>query len=183
MRRRRILIMGTALLLGAALSLRGWAEPPTAKGATSANGDLAAVADDAYIYGYALVVLDETERQTVNVPKAANVAAPINQFARVEQLPDASFKAVVRPNVDTLYTTSFLDLAKEPMVLHIPDTHGRFYMMPMLDAYTNVFASPGKRTTGTKEQNIAIVGPGWKGSLPAGVTKIEAPTNSVWLVG
>src|SRR5262249_35986678 len=71
----------------------------------------------------------------------------------------------------------------EPIVLQLPDTLGRYFLMPLLDAFTNVFASPGKRTTGTQAQDFAIVGPSWKGTLPAGLTRIDAPTNLVWLLG
>lgn len=69
------------------------------------------------------------------------------------------------------------------MVLSVPDTHGRYYMMPMLDAWTNVFASPGTRTTGNKAGHFAVTGPGWKGALPKGVKDIKAPTNTVWIIG
>jgi hypothetical protein len=85
--------------------------------------------------------------------------------------------------VDTLYSFAWLDLSKEPIVLSVPDTQGRYYMMPLLDAWTNVFASPGKRTTGTKAGNFAITGPGWVGKLPGGVRQIKAPTNTVWITG
>jgi hypothetical protein len=68
-------------------------------------------------------------------------------------------------------------------VLSVPDTSGRYYLMPMLDAWTNVFASPGSRTTGNGKGAFAIVGPKWSGSLPGGLTRIDAPTNTVWIVG
>ncbi len=178
MQRSWKVILGSAVVASAAFSVRGRADQ-----APAPSQDLAAVAEDAYIYGYPLLVMDATARQMTNVPTPSAASAPVNQLARVDTLPDASFKAVVRPNVDTLYTVAFLDVAKEPMVLHIPDTGGRYYLMPMLDAYTNVVASPGKRTTGTQEQTLAIVGPDWQGTLPDRVTKVQAPTNLVWLIG
>lgn len=138
---------------------------------------------EAVVYGLPLVIMDLTKDKITNVAKTEAFAAPINQFANVPQFPDASFKDVVRANVDTLYSSAFLDLSAEPIVLSVPDTHGRYYLMPMLDAWTNVFASPGKRTTGTKAGNFAITGPGWSGTLPKGVTEIKAPTNMVWIIG
>src|SRR5262249_48589805 len=90
---------------------------------------------------------------------------------------------VIRPNADTLYSTSWLDLSKEPVLLHVPDTHERYYVMQIMDAWSETIAAPGKRTTGTAEGWFAIVGPGWKGTLPAGMRAIASPTNTVWLLG
>jgi hypothetical protein len=138
---------------------------------------------EAVVYGLPLVIMDITKDKTTNVPKPENFAAPINQFVNVRAFPDSSFKDVVRANVDTLYSSLWLDLSKEPMVLSVPDTKGRYYLMPMMDAWTNIFASPGKRTTGTKAGHFAITGPGWSGTLPKGVTEIKSPTNMVWIIG
>jgi len=135
------------------------------------------------VYGLPLVIMDITKQKTINVTRPEAFAAPINQFANVPEFPTAAFKDVVRLNVDTLYSFAWLDLSKEPIVLSVPDTKGRYYLMPMLDAWTNVFASPGKRTTGTKAGHFAITGPSWSGTLPAGVQEIKAPTNMVWIIG
>jgi hypothetical protein len=121
------------------------------------------------VYGLPIMMMDITMKKTTNVAKPEAFAAPVNQFVNVQTFPDASFKDVVRANVDTLYSNAWLDLTKEPMVLSVPDTHDRYYLMPMLDAWTNVFASPGKRTTGTKAGNFAITGPGWSGTLSSGL--------------
>ena len=65
----------------------------------------------------------------------------------------------------------------------MPNTNGRYYLMPLLDAWTNVFASPGKRTTGTKAANFIITGPDWTGDVPKGMTEYKAPTNLVMIAG
>jgi hypothetical protein len=143
------------------------------------------IAAAAYVFGYPLIIMDVTKDQMTAVPAPTpdGGAAPINQFATQPTSPNASFTTVVSPNADTLYSQAWLNLSKEPMVLSVPATNGRYYLMPMLDAWTNVFASPGTRTTGTGAGNFAIVGPRWNGTLPAGLTKIKAPTDTVWIVG
>ena len=139
---------------------------------------------EAVVYGLPLVVMEVTKRVSTNVPgPQPNAHAPVNQFGNALQYPPASDHTVVRLNIDTLYSWAWLDLSQEPMVLSLPDTHGRYYMMPMLDAWTNVFASPGTRTTGNKAGHFAVTGPGWKGALPKGVKEIKAPTNTVWIIG
>jgi hypothetical protein len=138
---------------------------------------------EAVVYGFPLVIMDATRKKISNVATPGAFAAPINQFANVPEFPDASFRDVVRANVDTLYSSAWLDLTKEPIVLSVPDTKGRYYLMPMLDAWTNIFASPGKRTTGTKAGHFAVTGPGWTGTLPAGVQQLKSPTNMIWLIG
>jgi hypothetical protein len=137
----------------------------------------------AVIYGLPLVVMDLTMKRSTNVKRPLGIAAPVNQFAHAPIFPPATFKNVVRANVDTLYSSAFLDLSSEPLVLSVPDTGGRYYLLPMLDAWTNVFATPGARTTGTKAGSFAITGPNWTGNLPAGVQEIKSPTNMVWILG
>lgn len=156
-----------------------WAQQATKVSEQEAS----AIGVEAVVYGLPLVIMDVTKRKMTNVATVEALAAPINQFANVKEYPTAAFKDVVRANVDTLYSAAWLDLTKEPIVLSVPDTKGRYYLMPMLDAWTNVFASPGKRTTGTKAGHFAVVGPGWKGNLPPGLKELRLPTNTVWIIG
>jgi hypothetical protein len=182
---RRLLTAGAAIVAAAAIGPRGEAQKPAME-PQSTKGDFAAIAEDAYVYGYPLVLTEATRRLMTNVPEpttTGKIGAPINQFAHVPYMPTPDMKEIVRPNVDTLYSVAWLDLTNGPVVLHVPDTRGRYYVMQMLDAFTNVFAAPGKRTTGTEEHDFAIVGPTWKGSLPSGVVRIQSPTNLAWIVG
>ena len=90
---------------------------------------------------------------------------------------------MVLPNNDTAYALASLDLSREPLVLHLPDTGGRYDVFQLLDAYTNVFANPGRRLNGTAAQDVAITGPGWTGTLPPGVRRVASPTPHAWLLG
>ena len=146
--------------------------PPPAAG----NEGALAVAREAYIYGYPMMLIDETRQ--------VSFKGVTNHFAYLPAPPPPSNKAVVRPNVDTLYTTAFLDLTAEPVVIHMPDMHGRYDVMEMMDANSNVFAAPGKRTTGTGAHDFVVVGPGWKQPVEtlAGMTEIRSPTNAVWVL-
>ncbi|SKA31096.1 Uncharacterized conserved protein [Enhydrobacter aerosaccus] len=141
------------------------------------------LATDAYIYGYPLVTMEMTRRIMTNVAQPASTRAPMGQFARLREYPNAAFRDVTAPNADTLYTITWLDVGKEPMVLSLPDMKDRYCLFPMLDGWTEVFFSPGSRTTGTGAQTYAITGPGWRGALPAGMTEVKAPTALVWILG
>jgi len=141
------------------------------------------LATEAYVYGYPLVTMETTRRVMTNTAEPKGTHAPMGRFVRMRAYPDASFRDVTAPNADTLYSTAWLDLGKEPYVLSLPDMGDRYFLMPMLSGWTDVFAVPGKRTTGTGAQTYAITGPGWKGTLPEGVKQIKAPTDMVWILG
>lgn len=158
--------------------------PNTGQAASISEQEAASIAVDAYVYFYPLLSMDVTRKVVVNVPAGAKPGfGPANEFHSMPEYPAGNFRAVVRPNFDTLYSSAFLDLTREPMVVSAPDTHGRYYLLPMLDMWSDVFASPGARTTGTKAAQFLITPPGWTGSVPEGVSEIKAPTPHVWIIG
>ena len=143
-----------------------------------------AIGVDAYLYFYPLITMDLTRKQSTSIEPGKEIGkGPMNMFVSVPTYPPADFKGVVRPNFDTLYSIAWLDLTKEPMIVSAPDTNGRYYLLPMLDMWTDVFASPGWRTTGTQAANFLITPPGWSGDTPTGMTRIDAPTPYVWIIG
>jgi hypothetical protein len=139
---------------------------------------------EAYVYLYPLLLMDITRRQMTNLEGGIKPGfGPVNAFQHVREFPPAEFRAVVRPNFDTLYSIAWLDLSDEPMVVSVPDAADRYYLLPMLDMWTDVFAVPGKRTTGTGAASYAIAPPGWEGETPTNVEVIEAPTPTAWVIG
>jgi hypothetical protein len=142
-----------------------------------------ALAVEAYTFGYPLVTMEMTRRVVTNVAAPVGTKGPMGQMIKLREYPNASFRDVTAPNADTLYTTSFFDVGKEPWVVSLPSTNGRYALFPLLDGWTTVFQVPGKRTTGTGAQTYAITGPGWTGTLPAGVKEYKSASALVWLLG
>jgi hypothetical protein len=138
---------------------------------------------EAYIYGYPLVVMDSVRRVSTNVAEPQGMSAPMGQFGHARSFPDASKRVIAGASVDTLYSLAWLDLSRDAYVLRLPNANGRFYLMPILDGWTEVVGNPGTRTTGDKAGAYAITGPQWAGELPAGVTQIKSNTNMLWIVG
>src|SRR3984957_5275012 len=156
-------------------------------------GEAHAIAVDAYIYFYPLILMDLTRMQSTNILMPEFGKGPMNTFVNVPPYPPADFKGVVRSNFDTLYSIAWLDLTKEPVVVSSPDTNGRYFLLPMLDMWTDVFASPGWRTTGTQAQNFLIVPLGWRPDLrdrvlgdfkfPKDIQRIDAPPPYLVVIG
>ena len=192
LKRRDLLItsslVASAALIGAPMLIAA-SQPATAQASAAPSNmlpsdEIAEAAVSAYIYAYPLILMEITRRVGTNVADHGRFgSAPMNQFANVPAFPDADFSDVVRPNADTLYSILWFDVSKEPLLINAPNSGGRYYLLPMLDMWTNVFASPGERTTGTGAQLIAIAAPGWQGNLPAGATLLRCPTGIGWIIG
>ena len=179
--KRALLGLGVGLSLAAGVAGAVIAAPISEEEARS-------LGVDAYLYFYPLITMDVTRKQLINQePTPGGIGGPMNFFANVGAFPAADMRVVVRPNFDTLYSSAWLDLTEEPVVVSVPDTDGRYYLLPMLDMWTDVFASPGWRTTGTKAANFLIRAPGTPRkpgqAVPKGVQPITAPTPYVWIIG
>jgi len=146
--------------------------------------DARAIAVNAYLYFYPLLSMELSRIHFSNIgPGKEFGKGPMNTFVNIKEYPPGDFKGVVRVNFDTLYSVAWLDLTNGPLVISAPDTDGRYYLLPMLDMWTDVFASPGWRTTGTQAGNFLVTPPGWKGTVPQVMTQIPAPTPYVWIIG
>jgi hypothetical protein len=145
--------------------------------------DAKEIAREAYVYAYPLVLSELTQRIGTNVAEPNGTTAPLNQFGHIREFPDPSFTIVVRPNADTLYSTLGYDVTREPLVISIPASNDRYYLLPFLDMWSDIFTAPGTRTTGNGAQIFAVVGPAWKGSFPPGVKEYRSPTGRGLLIG
>ncbi len=141
------------------------------------------IALDAYVYGYSLVTTEVTRVQMTNVDKAEGLHAPMGRFANVKRYPPGDYRGVSAPNADTLYSLAWMDLGAEPWVFSHPDMGDRFFLFPTYSLWMPVIASPGMRTAGGKAATYLLAGPGWKGEVPAGMTKIDVPTRYVLILG
>jgi hypothetical protein len=183
--------LSAALAVGAVM---GPSISADAQNAPISEQEAHAIGVDAYLYFYSPVTMDLTRRQMTNAPADKGFGSgPPNTFHNVPEYPSATDKVVVRPNFDTLYSSAWLDLSKEPIVVSVPNTNGRYYLLPMLDMWTDVFASPGWRTTGTQAQHFLVAPAGWRPDLrdrfieefrlPRETQRIDAPTPHVWIIG
>ena len=191
--RRDALLSGGSLLVASALIgealVTATSKPANAQAIAATPADLSSdliseIATSAYTYAYPLILMELTRRIASNVADTRQFSkAPMNQFAHLPAFPDASFTDVVRANVDTLYSLLWFDVSQEPLLISVPNSAGRFYLLEMCDMWTDVFDSPGKRTTGTEAQVLAIAGPRWQGQLPAEANLIRSPTAIGWIIG
>jgi hypothetical protein len=131
----------------------------------------------AYLYGFPLVRMEQVRQQSL-----AQSGAAINALLHRRRLQTHQDRVVVSPNNDTVYSSAWLDLANEPLVLHTPDAQGRYCSYALYDAYTNNFQVISKRNARAAATDYVLVGPRWRGVLPKGVTRINAPTDAVWLL-
>ncbi len=158
------------------LMIGGLLNGPVQAGVVPAKEDVYRIGLQAYIYGYPLVLVEKTRQGFIQ-------RFPMNHFNHAVAFPPPTARQVVRPNIDTLYSSAWVDLSHEPIILSVPDTGGRYYLVQIMDAWTETIAVPGKRTTGTRAGQFVIIGPNWKGTLPSNMKVIKSPTNLVWIIG
>jgi hypothetical protein len=144
------------------------------------SDELAALAAEAYIYGYPLVF--DVQMAGGQADMGMIKPAPLNSFSHASRLagPDDRFVSI---NNDTVYSIAQVDVSGGPVLLRVPDTAGRYYVLQFVDAWTNNFAYVGRRATGTTAGSFLLTPPGWHGSALDGARRVEVPTNVATIVG
>lgn len=138
----------------------------------------------AYLYGYPLVdMARQMHNETHRVSESQQVLAPTNRLYRYPGIVGPDNAGNLRaPNNDTLYFSGWFDISREPLIIHTPDTGGRYFTIAVTNQYAEV-AHIGRRTTGTAESYFALVPPHWEGKLPQGVVHVPTETSRGWLLG
>jgi hypothetical protein len=162
----------------AALCSLPMTSPSAQSQAPLAPAEARAIAEEAYVFGFAIIEHYKALYAYAVEPKSPKYAG-FNKLGHDTRLYGPKDTAVVSANNDTIYTSGAMDLRAEPMVLQVPAVADRYYSFMLVDMVTDNFAYVGSRATGTKAGTYAITGPGWKGQLPKGITRIPSPS---WLV-
>ncbi|MBM7089631.1 DUF1254 domain-containing protein [Streptomyces sp. S12] len=149
-----------------------------------ADEQLERLATEAWLYGYPLVTAGLTKDVMTAVAERDDERrkAPVNQFCHMRRTPDAAFTEVVSPNADTLYSSAWLDLSEEPLVLSLPEFEDRYWMVPILSAWSDVVHAPGSRQDGSAAGPFLLTGPTWSGRAPQGMTVLPSPTAVNWII-
>ncbi|HEX7912158.1 MAG TPA: DUF1254 domain-containing protein [Paraburkholderia sp.] len=134
----------------------------------------------AYNYAFPLFKLSQY-RWTALATTDARTSTRINEFAHARRIATPDDRWANSPIVDALYSTAWIDLAHGPVILDTPDTGTRYFVLTLIDFYSNTFFYAGHRTTGTAPQRYYVVGPDWHGTVPAGVQLVRAPTNDLYV--
>ncbi|KEQ19729.1 DUF1254 domain-containing protein [Endozoicomonas numazuensis] len=182
------ILLAVAVLLGVAVSQINLASfisyQQKRSDAIIAEKMAASIGTLAYVYGYPLVDMAAQMHNETHLVKAEQqVYAPINRLHRFDEIVGPDNAGNLRlPNNDTLYFSGWFDIRNEPVIIHTPDTQGRYFTIAVTNLYSEV-THIGRRTFGTDEAYYALVSPDWQGTLPEGITPIEVESTTGWLLG
>jgi hypothetical protein len=174
-----VLVAGLALVAGLTLTPGCSAPAPSVDYAKAYNVGL-----QAYTYGLPLLETNKTflTMTSINVPNGQGFG-PVNQFSHVRTLNDPTSTAVVAPGANALSSIAWLDLTAEPQVLHVPKVSDHFFVLALLDPYTEDLRNLGSAHA-TPEGNYVICGPGQHDApLPAKTHRITVDYSRIWIIG
>ena len=140
------------------------------------------VAEDIYIYGYPALLMDINRRMHTAAPYPSARSAPVNQFAHERFLPELRETSIAHAQADCLKSSAWLDVSKEPVVLTVPRIN-RYHLFSFFSGWYEIFGSISPRTATTQGEHFGFAGPHWTGKLPAGVKRVTAPTETIWIDG
>ncbi|MVW71487.1 DUF1254 domain-containing protein [Bordetella sp. 15P40C-2] len=164
-------------------SMRLVSQTPTAAVSPSVTADeLQDIAVDAYLYAYPMVLMEATRRASTQVQTSLAGRAPMNQFGHRTAFPEPGATDVGWPSADMLYSSLWYDVSRQPLLIRVPASGGRYYSISLLDMWSDEFASRGSRVTGDGEQQFLLVGPHWHGPAPSGTPVVRSPTGMGWLL-
>lgn len=164
-------------------SLRLVSQSPTAvAGPAISAEELQDIAVDAYLYAYPMVLMEATRRASTQVQTSLAGRAPMNQFGHRTVFPEPGATDVGWPSVDMLYSSLWYDVSRQPLLVRVPASGGRYYSLSLLDMWSDEYAVRGTRVTGNGEQSFMIVGPNWQGNAPYGTDVVRSPTGVGWLL-
>lgn len=167
-------VLGGCLFLGLPATGLARTEPTDAPRPVEAMK----IAVDAYGYGYPLVTFDKVRQQNTNVASPDAEHAPVGQMIKMRSYPAVDNHCCAAPNSDTLYTMVWLDVSDEPWIIKVPAMGERYYILPFLDGWSEVFHVASQPLSGGGAQTYAVTGPGWSGTLPQGVIELYLQAKS-----
>lgn len=177
---RRSLLGGLGALAGG-LACPNWLLAASQKGVD----DLRAIAREAWIYAYPLLMHYQTMHKQILNPQAAEYVGGFNHFRHYGELYTPKNREIVTPNNDTPYSWAWLDLRSEPQVLSVPAVAAdRYYVHQLVDQYTHNFGYVGVLSRGREAGDYLIAGPHWRGEIPAGIKAVlRSETELVMILG
>src|SRR6266567_3476607 len=137
-----------------------------------------AIAEEGFIYGLPLVMNYAVMNEFAVDTKSSQFKAPFNEINNEHRVATPEDTAVITPNSDTPYSMVWMDLRAEPMVISVPAVEKeRYYSVQLIDGNTYNYGYIGSRATGNEPGDYLVVGPGWKGEMPAGIKEVFSSTT------
>lgn len=149
----------------------------------SEYGKAYAIGLQAYIYGLPLLETNKTFLSMTSIDVSKGAFGPVNQFNHVRAPNDPNSKAVVAPGANGLSSIAWLDLTDEPQVLHVPQVADHYFVLALLDPYTEDISNLGSAQD-TPAGDYVICGPGQHGvKVPSGTSQIAVDYTRIWIIG
>ena len=175
-----VVLLAAAVVLTVALAVCG-ASVPKQQSADYQKGYRLGL--DAYTYGLPLMVTNATYETMTSVNVSNGAYGPVNQFNNVRGANNAGSKAVVAPGSTSLSSIAWLDLRDEPQVLHVPEVADHYFVLALIDPYTENVKNLGTASN-TKPGDYVIAGPGQhEVKIPAGTQRLDVDYSRIWIIG